>query len=174
MLANYLRLVIFAIGLLVGVQVPGFVDQYAKRVSAHQIEATTNFRGFQETADKYFNGNVEALIAHHVASEDVAFKDEGRTIREIYDRVRMLSGELDALRGPLIARIFHVAVRANRDILLETSNEYAYTVPLSPTAIASGIIIGTGVALLLEGLLAGILYLFRPRHHRPGHGMHAR
>ena len=174
MLANYLRLVIFAIGLLAGVQVPGFVDQYAKRVSAHQIEATMNFRGFQETADKYFNGNVEALIAHHVGSEDAAFKDEGRTIREIYDRLRMLTAELDALRAPLIARVFHVAVRSNRDILVETGNEYAYTVPLSPSAIASGVIIGTAIALLLEGLLVGIFHLLRPRHHRPAHGIHAR
>ena len=46
MLRAYLRLVVFALGLLVGVQVPGFVDQYAKRVSAHYIEASKNFAGF--------------------------------------------------------------------------------------------------------------------------------
>lgn len=37
MLLSYLRLVLFAIGLLVGVQVPGFINDYAKRVEAHQI-----------------------------------------------------------------------------------------------------------------------------------------
>ena len=39
MLLSYLRLVLFAIGLLVGVQVPGFINDYAKRVEAHLIEA---------------------------------------------------------------------------------------------------------------------------------------
>ena len=41
MLLSYLRLVLFAIGLLVGVQVPGFINDYAKRVEAHLIEAQT-------------------------------------------------------------------------------------------------------------------------------------
>ncbi len=174
MLANYVRLILFAVGLLVGVQVPGFVDQYAKRVSAHQIEATVNFRGFQETADKYFNGDVEALITHHAGSDDLAFKDEGRTIRTIYDRVKMLTAELAALRGPLIAQIFHVATGANRDILAETRTEYAYTVPLSPAAIASGVVIGTVLALSLEGLVQGIFYLLRPRRRHPAHAAHGR
>jgi len=61
MLTGYLRLIVFAIGLLVGVQVPGFVDQYVKRVSAHQIEAAKNFSGFQDTANRNFGGDVEAF-----------------------------------------------------------------------------------------------------------------
>jgi len=68
MFVDYLRLVLFAIGLLAGVQTPGFIDQYAKRVSAHQIEVAQNFSGFQQTADRYFGGSVEALLAHHAAS----------------------------------------------------------------------------------------------------------
>ncbi len=82
MFAGYVRLIVFAIGLLVGVQVPSFVDQYAKRVSAHQIEVAGNFRGFQDTADRYFGGSVEALITHHAASDDRVFQDEAKTIRE--------------------------------------------------------------------------------------------
>jgi len=172
MLVHYLRLVIFAAGLLAGVQVPGFVDQYAKRVSAHQIEAARNFQGFQETADKYFNGDVDALIAHHEASDDRAFKDEGRTIRLIHDRLVMLTRELEALRGPLVGRIFHVAVSPNREILAEAEKEYSYTVPLSPAAILSGIVIGGLLALTIEGLLNGLLWLLRPRRRagRPVHG----
>jgi hypothetical protein len=169
MVANYLRLIIFAAGLLVGVQVPGFVDQYAKRVSAHAIEARENFRGFQEIADKYFKGDVEALIAHHAASEDRAFKDEATSIRAIYDRLLMLTAELAALRGSLPAQIAHVAFRPNRELFLETRAAYSYTVPLSPPAIVSGIAFGALLALLAEGLLGGVFYLVRPRRHRQPH-----
>lgn len=38
MLLSYLRLVLFAVGLLVGVQVPGFINDYDKRVEAHLID----------------------------------------------------------------------------------------------------------------------------------------
>ena len=45
MLLSYLRLVLFAAGLLIGVQVPGFINDYAKRVEAHLIEAQAGLSG---------------------------------------------------------------------------------------------------------------------------------
>ena len=166
MVANYLRLIAFALGLLVGVQVPAFVDQYAKRVSAHQIEVTRNFAGFQETANRYFDGSVEALIAHHETSADPAFKDEGRSIRQMYERLKLLTAELAAMRGPLVKQVFHVIFAANRELLGETRAEYSYTVPLNPAAMLSGVVTGALLALVVEALLAGGTRLLRPRRQR--------
>jgi hypothetical protein len=161
MFTDYLRLILFAAGLLAGVQVPGFIDQYAKRVSAHQIEVETDFRGFQETADHYFAGSVEALIAHHAASSDPPFREEGAAIQAMYQRLLALRAELAALHAPLIAQLLHVALRANREILAETRTAYSYTVPLNPTAIACGVAAGTLLALGIEALLRACHYLLR-------------
>ncbi|MGA2776783.1 MAG: DUF2937 family protein [Steroidobacteraceae bacterium] len=166
MVAGYVRLIVFAFGLLVGVQVPSFVDQYVKRVSAHSIEVANNFRGFQETADHYFGGDVEALIAHHAASPDPVFEKEAKTIREMYDRLRSLNAELAALRGPLIMQIVHVIFRSDRDILGETRSAYTYTVPLDPSGIASGIILGAILAALIESLFLGAIRVIRPQPRR--------
>jgi hypothetical protein len=153
MLTGYLRLIVFAVGLLVGVQVPGFVDQYVKRVSAHQIEAAKNFSGFQETANRNFGGDVAALIAHHAASSDAAFKDEAQNIRDIYARLTALTAEMAALRAPLIRQILHVLFNADPDILAETRAAYTYAVPLNPPAIACGVGIGAILALCAELVL---------------------
>ncbi|HMD74458.1 MAG TPA: DUF2937 family protein [Steroidobacteraceae bacterium] len=166
MLAGYVRLIVFAIGLLVGVQVPSFVDQYAKRVSAHQIEVAGNFRGFQDTADHYFGGNVEALITHHAASDDRVFQDEAKTIREMYDRLLALSAELAALRGPLIAQVIHIVFHPNRAILDETRTAYTYTVPLNSSGILSGVTLGACLAILVESSMLGVVRLIRPRRTR--------
>lgn len=166
MLAHYLRLITFAFGLLIGIQVPGFVDQYAKRVSAHQLEISQDFAGFQETANQYYGGDVEALISHHAASADAPFRDEAKTIQAMYQRLKDLTAELAALRGPLIKQIFHVALRPNREIFAETRSAYSYTVPLNLPAIESGIINAVLLAALVEALLAAITHLLRPRHHR--------
>jgi hypothetical protein len=48
MLRSYLRLILFTLGLLVGVQVPGFIEDYAKRVDAHRLEAEQGLKGFRE------------------------------------------------------------------------------------------------------------------------------
>lgn len=161
MLTGYLRLIVFAVGLLVGVQVPGFVDQYVKRVSAHQIEATKNFSGFQETANRNFGGDVAALIAHHAASTDAAFKDEAQNIRDLYSRLTALTAEMAALRAPLIRQILHVLFSADPDILAETRAAYTYTVPLNLQAIVCGVAIGAILAFMAESLLLACLRLTR-------------
>ena len=64
LISDYVRLLSFALGLLLGIQVPAFVDQYAKRVDAHWREARTNLGEFQLDADRYFNGDMQRLISH--------------------------------------------------------------------------------------------------------------
>jgi len=166
MLAGYLRLIVFSVGLLVGVQVPGFVDQYVKRVSAHQSEAVRSFSGFQQTANQYFGGDVQALIAHHEASNDPAFKNEAQSIRSLYARLAELSAELDAMRTSLLRQIVHLIVHPDPQILSETRAEYSYTVPLSPSAIVCGVLTGGVLALLAEALLLAVMRLIRPRPTR--------
>jgi hypothetical protein len=161
MLRHHLRLVIFAIGLLVGVQVPGFIDQYDKRVNAHYIEAQRAFSGFQQTADRYFGGSVEQLIAHHSASGDRVFQDEAKTIAKLYARMKSLAAELDALRGTLFQRMVHVAIAPDQEILKETINAYSYTVPLNADAILCGVGAGFLLSFIIESLLVGGLSLLR-------------
>jgi hypothetical protein len=159
MLRAYLRLVLFAVGLLAGVQVPGFIDQYAKRVSAHYIEVTRNFAGFQDTADQYFGGSIDALIAHHETSTDSVFKEEGKPIRAIYARLQSVAVEIEAMNRSILSRIMHVAFRPDKEILSETMAAYSYTVPLNQDAILSGVTVGLLLALAVELLLVGILRL---------------
>jgi hypothetical protein len=166
MLVGYLRLIVFAVGLLVGVQLPGFVDQYVKRVDAHQSEAAKDFSGFQQTADKYFGGDVQALIAHHAANADSAFKDEATDIRTLYDRLTALNAELAALGGSFPSRLVHVLFRGNPEILAETRAAYSYTVPMTPSAVVCGVGLGACAALLIEAVLVAIMRLLRPRRVR--------
>jgi Protein of unknown function (DUF2937) len=156
-LRAYLRLVLFALGLLAGIQVPGFVDQYSKRVSAHYMEATKSFAGFQRTANLYFGGSVEALIAHHESSADAVFKDEAKSVAAVYARLQKLALEAEVMSRSLIGRIFHVAFQPDKEILDETIAAYSYTVPLNQEAILCGLIAALLLALLVESLLVGIM-----------------
>jgi hypothetical protein len=185
MLRDYARLIVFTAALLAGIQVPGFVDQYGKRVSAHYIEAQRSFAGFQATADQYFGGSVPALLAHHEASGDGVFIAEAKTIRSLGERLAALAAESAALTGPLIRQIAHVLFAADREILAETAREFSYTVPLTPSAILCGLSLAFAVALFVEFLLIALFRGFarllgaRSRddfgpasrvHHHPGRG----
>lgn len=167
MFRAYLRLVCFAFGLLLGVQVPGLIDQYAKRVDAHRIEAEENFAGFRLIAEQMFHGDVDALIDHHRRSSDPVFKREADTIESNYSRLQMLNQEWQALQGSLVHKLLHVAFKPNRELLKETLDSYSYTVPLNAAAILCGLIAALLASLLVEFFSMGAGRAFQSVTARP-------
>ena len=79
LLKAYIRFAIFATGILIGIQVPSFVDQYAKRIDAHYQEVSFNISGFQKTANSLFGGDLEALIAYYDGSNDTVFRSDSES-----------------------------------------------------------------------------------------------
>ena len=154
MLLSYVRLVLFAIGLLVGVQVPGFINDYAKRVEAHLIESQTGLQGFQNTAEQFFKGDLQALVAHYRASEDPIFRSDADSLSNLLTRQVALDKQFQAMQGPWYIRFLQVVLAADPDIRKETWNGYSYQILLTPEAM----IWGMSGALLLS---FGIECLFR-------------
>ena len=154
MLLSYLRLVLFAAGLLIGVQVPGFLSDYTKRVEAHLIEAQTSLRGFQGTAEQFFKGDLQALVAHYRASDDPVFRSDADSLGALLTRQLALDKQFQAMQGPWYIRFLQVVLAADPDIRKETWNGYSYQILLTPEAM----IWGMSGALLLS---FGIECLFR-------------
>ena len=80
LLKTYSRLLIFGFGLLLGIQVPNFVDQYSRRIDAHYQEVSENISGFQSTADLLFSGDLEELIRYYRQSNDAVFESDAQSI----------------------------------------------------------------------------------------------
>lgn len=153
-----MRLGIFAVGLLVGVQVPGFVDQYEKRVSARLDEAKQNLAGFQFTADRYFSGNIQSLISYYKASDDVVFQQDAISIQSIYARVSLLEKETHLLSGNQVSQAWHVLAKSNSQLMEETIGSYSYSVLLNPFALVWGICGALILALLLDVFIGSTVY----------------
>ena len=154
MLLSYLWLVLFAAGLLVGVQVPGFISDYAKRIEAHLIEAQTGLQGFQGTAEQFFKGDLQALVAHYRASGDPVFRSDADSLSTLLARQLALDKQFQAMQGPWYIRALQVALAADPDVRKETWNGYSYQILLTPQAMGWGM----GGALLLS---FGLECLFR-------------
>lgn len=150
MLRGYFRILVFACGLLAGLQVPGFMDQYTKRVDAHFREVSANLSGFQKTADRYFNGSIEALIVYYRQSPDPVFKQDAKSLQNLYDRYRMLLAQQQAMSGPWYKAGFHLLFYHNDDLMAETLAQYSYTVLLNPRAVAWGLAIAFLISFFLE------------------------
>ncbi|MEI7053147.1 MULTISPECIES: DUF2937 family protein [Pseudomonas] len=149
MLLSYLRLVLFAAGLLIGVQVPGFINDYAKRIEAHLIEAQTGLRGFQGTAEQFFKGDLQALVAHYRASDDPVFRSDADSLSTLLNRQLALDKQFQAMQGPWYIRFLQVVLAADPDIRKETWNGYSYQILLTPEAMIWGM---SGALLLSFGI----------------------
>ena len=165
MLRSYLRLVLFTAGLLIGVQVPGFISDYSKRVEAHLLEAQQNLRGYTETAQRFFNGDVQALIQHYRGSDDPVFRTDADNINNLLTRNQVLDREWLALQGPWYMRVYHVLTGADPAIRKETWNGYTWQVLLSPEVMGWGLVCALLFSMVIESLVLGIDWLFVGRHH---------
>ena len=158
---RYTTIVLFVAAFLLGVQIPGFIAQYNHRISAHYAEAELHIRGFQEIADRYLDGDLEALIEKHKRSSDPVFRAEARLIENAYFRIQRFSRELAALDANLFSQVLHVVLHADPDVLEESISGYAAAAPLEvDTALCGlglGILTAAGFNLLfsLTGLLLG-------------------
>ena len=166
MLRSYLRLTLFALGLLVGVQVPGFIEDYAQQVEARRSEALQGLQGFQETARRFFQGDIDVLVEHYQASDDPVFQSDAQSVSALVERARLLEREWRAMQQPWYARAWHVAFAGNPGLRGEVWSDYRFQVLLAPEAIAWGIACALILAWLVESLLLALSYPFRSQRRQ--------
>jgi len=153
-LYRYLMIIVACISLLIGLQIPNFVDQYEKRVDAHLREVSVDLLPFQEIANKYFNGDIGKLIELHRNSEVKPFQEEGLAIEKMVARKLRFEADLTALQTSLPLKALNVLLHGDKEIIDEAMAQYSYSVPLNQDALVFGACVALAILLLLELLLA--------------------
>ncbi len=156
----------FCGGLLIGIQIPAVVDQYAKRIDAHLTEALEVYIGFQQTAERYFGGNIEELIDHYENSDDLVFQNDAANILFISNRVAHLKSEAAALNGSsALRRTVHTLFFHDNKVFQQTLEQYSYMILIDPQALIWGLSSGLFIASFFDLFFYFIAYLFRLRKH---------
>ena len=146
-LYRYLLIIMACTSLLIGVQIPNFVDQYQKRVDAHLREVTINLQPFQEIANKFFDGDLGKLIELNLKSNAKPLQEEGLAIEQMARRKLRFEADLAALQTSLPMKALHVLLNGDREMVDEAVGQYSYTVPLNQDALVFGA--GASIAILL-------------------------
>ena len=153
-LMDYLRLVLFVCGVLIGIQVPAFVDQYAQRLEAHQLEAKLSLAEFQRDADRFFGGDISKLIRHYQQNNDPVFSAGGESIESLYQRYLLLTDALNRFRENRYSPYLQLLLDPQQDIQVEVWQGYSYAILLKPEAIAIGLVFGLLISMLCEFVLS--------------------
>ena len=165
-LLDYLRLLLFTSGVLIGVQIPGFIDQYGKSLEAHLLESSQSLKEFQQDAQRYFDGSLDKLIAHYQDSPDPVIRDGGTSIAAIYNRNLTLVQAWSTFNTSTYSTYTHVILEPLTDIKNEVWRNYTYSIILNGSAIISGLCWGFTLSLVIE--LCGLLLAraVKPLSHR--------
>ena len=161
-LYRYLLIFIACVALLLGIQIPTFVDQFEKRLDAHYQEVLTDLKGYREIADRDFNGSMEDLIRRHKESTDMVFRDEAAPIEAMYLRYLHFNDQRTAMQASLPRQVLYLALHGDRELIRETYASYSFAVPLDSSAIYSGFAVAGILLLLVEffstviGLVTGL------------------
>lgn len=164
-LYRYFIVIVACIALLIGLQIPNFVDQYQKRVDAHLREVTINLQPFVDIAIKYFGGDLGKLIELHKTSTEKPFQDEGAAIEKMVARKLRFETDMVALNTSLPMKALHVLLHGDREILDEAMNQYSYAVPLNQDALEFGASVAFAFLLLLELLIALLRVAYKRFFH---------
>lgn len=150
LIRRYLMVVFVGVALLFGIQVPNFLDQYAKRIDAHLREVSNNLHGYKRVADQHHNQSMHSLIAHYKDSKSPTFRETGFVIEEMFKRKLRFEKDQQAIRGDLFWKVVHVIRDGNPELLQETVEQYSYAVPLNQDAIVSGVVFASIVIFVIE------------------------
>lgn len=167
---SYIRIFIFLGGTLASVQVPLFVDQYGKSLEAHFLEAENALNEFQDDANKYFDGNIEALIAHYKQSGDKVFNDGGTSIQSLLERYLFLKKNFTRFTGSQWQAYVQALFTPVAEVQEEVWHNFSYALILEPRSLLFGLVAGLLLASFVEVVLRLLVLLgggFFSRNKKP-------
>ncbi|MGV6816976.1 MAG: DUF2937 family protein [Thiotrichales bacterium] len=167
-----LKILIFVIGALVGSQIPGFIYQYQEQTSDNLNEVKVSLSGFQRTANRFFDGDMNRLIDYYRNSPDRIFRSDADSISQIYTRYADLYYANEELKQmPWYDRLSHILFDRDGQIFENTWHNYKPS--FYPTMETGFWAAGTGLLFFLLYrfwlvILLGILGLiFGPIKRKP-------
>lgn len=154
---RYSLQLVFTLSLLLGLQLPNFLQQYELRLQGHFAEAKQQLAQYQTLADQYFSGDLQTLVKHHKNSAERVFRDEAVLIDNSHKRVQYLQQQIDNLTQPIWYRLGLLPQQIQQPIFQEAWKGYQANILLNQQAI----IVGVSVAVLLMLTLELTLFILK-------------
>lgn len=158
---DYLKLSVFVLGVLVGVQIPGFIDQYGKNLDARVSESGNSIGEFQDDADNYFGGDISRLIEYYSSNIDPVITSGGESIEAIFNRNQLLINAQQQFNQSVFSSYTHVLISPVEEIRNEVWTNYTYNIVLNGEAI----LLSISVALLALALFELTIFLLGTALH---------
>ena len=151
---NLVDKIVFAVAVILGLQIPNFLGQYRQRLGGHFDEAVQNLKGFESIAEQTIGStDLTNLVAHYQeGSSDVQLI--GEKLADDIARTDRLGSLVENLQtAGIFGRLKHLVVDLERPIAMATMNNYQPGLPITPEAIMYALVFGIVATLLFNWIL---------------------
>jgi hypothetical protein len=148
--------VLFALALLLFMQLPQFIDHYTQRYAGYHQALVDSLAAHQHNADLHYHGDLRALIDDLLGSERPGIREMGAQLeRDRQREARMAAGLLILREGNLFAKLRFLATDLDRPLAHGTLQDFKPGLPLTLDAL----VLGFSGAILASALFNGLLWL---------------
>ncbi len=156
LLGGLLDRMVLVAGTVAGGCLPGFVTQYRQRVGGRLDQVQIDLAPFQQIAERFHGGSLDALIQHHLRSTDPTFHAEGQAIQAMVDSESRLRAMFEGLQGSVAEQLIYLARHLDRGIASATWNSWIPAFNLEMSSILVALCVGVGLWLLFVVLWRGL------------------
>jgi len=142
MIRSFVYIIVFGLGVLIGGAFPGFAIQYQQRLHAQFEQVTIDLKPFQEIADRYHDGSLQALVVHHLQSRDPTFHDEGVAIQAMLMNQERLAQATSAFATSPLEQAYYLYTHIDYDLARTTWDAYTPMIVTTPGALTFAISVG--------------------------------
>lgn len=147
---SYFKMGVIMACTLLGIQVPGFVNDYGKHLNARLIESNQAVAEFQDDADKFFGGDLNRLVAHYKKSSDHVFTEGGNSIEAVVSRNTQLKHAWAKFKQSMFGAYSQTLATPIPEVRQEVWKHYSFNVQLNKHTLIIGGVIGFLCLLLFE------------------------
>ena len=146
--------VCFAVGVLLFMQVPHFIDQYTQRLGGFYQAQLEHLHQYQDIANNQHQGDLNKLIQEFESSHRNSVREAGANIRHLHTATESLKSEVEVLEGNnFVYKILHLVTGVHYNIASETLRIYKPGIPISVEGILCGLIGGVLLSLLFNAVM---------------------
>jgi len=161
MIRSIIYIAVFVIGFAVGGLFPSFSVQYHQRLQAQYDQVIIDLAPFQEIADRYHGGSLDALVQHHLNSTDPTFYAEGEAIYLMMDSQVRLAESKAAAEAPYVDQTLYFYQRMDEDVARATWDSFTPALVTTENAMTFALTIGAITLLLFWATWTMLMFIIR-------------
>ena len=151
MIKGLLDRIVFAVGVLLFMQVPHFIDQYEQRLGGYYQAQVKHLEQYQNIANQQHQGSLSALIREFESSVKPSVQQTAAHLRTLDEQAKALKKDVDVLANDsFVEKVSHMVVSVKVDIAHAVIQSYTPAFPLTLAALVCGLLGGVLLSLVLN------------------------